>query len=96
MYKTIFSGQLEFGTPRSFEKVQKMFEHRVENYYRNDVLLKGEEVFNEEKFNLHVPRLICQSTEKSWRNTLNILEYIAQFAVAGSFQAWRTENGKML
>ena len=47
-YKTIFSGQLEFGNERSFERVQQMFEHRAENYYRLVLLVKQEDIFNEE------------------------------------------------
>ena len=95
-YKTIISGKLEFGTPRSYEKVLKMFEHRLENYYKSDIALKGEEIFVEESISLNVPRFITQTTEKTWRNTLNLLEYIAQFAIAGDLSAWMIENGKIL
>lgn len=95
-YKTIISGRLEFGTARSYEKVLKMFEHRVENYYKSDIAIKGEDIFVEESTSLNVPRFITQATEKTFRNTLNLLEYIAQYAVAGDLSAWMTENGKVL
>lgn len=95
-YKTIFSGRLEFGSARSFSKVYKMFEHRVENYYKNDILIDGEEAFLEEETALSIPRLITQSSDKSWRNTINLMEYLAQFAVAGGMSAWRVDNGKVL
>ena len=94
--KTIISGQLEFGSERSFSKVVKLFEHRVENYYRNDVVLKLEEVFDEGSCSLNVPRLITQTTEKCWRNTINLIEYLAGYATAGNLQAWRMADGKML
>ena len=95
-FKTIFSGRLEFGSARSFEQVQKMFLHRLENFYKNDVVLKQEEIFNEEDHTLDIPRLVTQSSEKNWRNTINLLDYISQYAVAGSLSAWVTDSGKVL
>lgn len=95
-YKTIISGRLEFGNARSYEKVLKMYEHRLENYYKADIAIKGEEIFIEESASLNVPRFITHTTEKTWRNTLNLLEYIAQYAIAGDLSAWMTENGKIL
>jgi tetratricopeptide (TPR) repeat protein len=72
-----------------------MYQHRVENYYKSDILL-DEEVFDEESFSLNVPRFITQGSEKSWKNTISMLEYVAQFAIAGNLTAWMTENGKIL
>lgn len=96
-FKSIFSGHLAFGNQRSYEKVIKMFQHRVENYYRNDILIKEvEEVFNPENFSLNVPRLITMSPKKTWKNTVNMLEYVAQFAIAGSVNAWMIDEGKLL
>ncbi|MBR9920103.1 MAG: tetratricopeptide repeat protein [Bacteroidetes bacterium] len=95
-YKTIYSGRLEFGSERSFEKVQEMFEHRTENYYRNDICLSAEEIFDEETRSLNVPRSLSEATLKSWRNTINLLEYTSEYAIAGQFFAWRTSGGKML
>lgn len=95
-FKTIFSGRLEFGSARSFEQVQKMFLHRLENFYKNEIVLKQEDIFNEEEYALDIPRLVTQSTEKNWRNTINLLEYLAQYAIAGSLSAWTTDNGKVL
>ena len=45
-FKTIVSGHLEFGSNRSYEKVMSMLDHRIENYYKNDVLIKIDEVFH--------------------------------------------------
>ena len=95
-FKTIFSGQLMFGNERSFEQIQKMYLHRKENYYRNDILLDSEEIFDVDSWSLKVPRFLAEASIKSWRNTLNLLEYTADFAIAGEFRAWRTESGKML
>lgn len=96
MFKSIFSGRLEFGTQRSFEQVLKMFEHRRENYYKMEVIFKSEDIFKAETASLDIPRFITQATEKNWRNTVNILEQVAQFAVAGDLSAWMTENGKVV
>jgi tetratricopeptide (TPR) repeat protein len=95
-YKTIVSGCLEFGNARSYEQVLKLYQHRTENYYRNDILLKAEEVFQEETFILSIPRYIKECTEKSWKNTLNLLEYVAGYAVAGEMKAWVIQDGKMI
>lgn len=95
-YKTIFKGRLEFGTAKSYEKVLKMYQHRAENYYKSDILLDEESIFDEESTSLNVPRFITQGSEKSWKNTISMLEYVAQFAVAGNLTAWMTENGKIL
>jgi len=95
--KTIFSGSLEFGSSRSFEKVLKMYQHRVENYYKNDILLKEEAIFSEESSSLCIPRQIVEQAEnKSWKNTINLLKYTAQYAIAGSLSAWRVDQGKVL
>ncbi len=95
-FKTIISGRLEFGTPRSFEQVVKMFEHRKENYYKNDILLNAEEIFLEEGCALEVPRYITQSSERTLQNTLNLLKQVAQFAVAGDMNAWMVDEGKVI
>lgn len=95
--KTIISGRLEFGNSRSFEKVRDMFEHRKENYYRSDIMLNADDIFVEETCVLDIPRFITSQTpEKTWRNTINLLQTLAQFAVAGDLSAWVTDNGELL
>jgi tetratricopeptide (TPR) repeat protein len=95
-YKTIVSGCLEFGNARSYEQVLKLYLHRTENYYRNDILLKAEEVFQEDTFILSIPRYIKECPEKSWKNTLNMLEYMAEYAIAGDLKAWVIQDGKII
>ncbi|MEZ4962178.1 MAG: tetratricopeptide repeat protein [Saprospiraceae bacterium] len=96
MFKTILSGCLEFGNQRSYDQVLKLFQHRVENYYRNDILIKTEEVFQESSFTLNLPRFISECPEKSWKNTLNLLGYVAQYAIAGDLRAWIIQDGKLI
>lgn len=94
-YKTIFSGRLEFGSSRNFEQVLRMFHQRLENFYKNEIALSIEEIFNEEEYSLDIPRLVTFCSDKTWRNTVNLLEYIAQYAIAGSLSAWVTDSGKV-
>ena len=89
-YKVIFAGRLEFGTSRSYEKVLKQFEHRRENYYRNDVLFQTEDIFIEDEQALYIERSLLRNvSQKSWQNTVNILKQVAQYAVAGDINAWK-------
>ena len=96
-YKIIFSGRLEFGNQKSFEKVYKLFLQRFENYYKSEVLLKGEEIFKEDSRSVDIPRFITQTnSDKALQNTVNLLDYVAQYAVAGEMSVWKTDNGKVL
>jgi tetratricopeptide (TPR) repeat protein len=92
-YKVIIQGCLKFGNQKSYDKVVKMFQYRSENYYKMDTIIKEEDVFNEDDFSLTVVRFVGQSTEKSFKNAVNLLEYCAQFAVAGNISIWLTDKG---
>ena len=96
IYKTIISGVLEFGSSKSYDKVVKMFEHRLENYYKNDLFLNFEELFHEDNFLLSIPRTVTESSIKNWKNTINLLEYLAQFALAGKVSMFMVENGTII
>ena len=95
-HKTIISGRLEFGNQRSYDKVLDMYVHRVENYFKGDIIFKLEEIVDEDSFSISIPRFIGQSGDKTWLNTVNLLEYITQFAVAGAMDLWMVEQGKIL
>ena len=95
-HKVIFSGRLEFGNARSFEKVLKMFQHRMENYYKKEIILKWEDVFCEESSSLNVPRFITKASMKWWKNTINLLEFVGQYAIAGDLSMWMVNEGKVL
>ncbi len=94
--KSILQGRIEFGNQKSFDKVFKMFEYRTETYYKNDIIMTQEEAFDTELLSLEVPRYVGQHTEKSFRNTVSLLQYCAQFAISGEIRAWQTESGKVL
>jgi tetratricopeptide (TPR) repeat protein len=97
-FKTIISGRLEFGSARSYEKVVGLFQHRVENYYRNAVLLRDyEEIFDAEDFAINIPRMIVpEALEKNWKNTINLLKYINDYAIAGNMRVWVIQDRKLI
>lgn len=95
-YKVIIAGQLEFGSQRAFSQVMEQYAHRMENYYKNDILLKPENIFKEEELTLDVPRTVLPSTERLWLNTLNLLERVVTFSIAGSLNLWRLDAGVMI
>jgi tetratricopeptide (TPR) repeat protein len=95
-FKTIFTGRLDFGNSRSFEKVTKLYDHRMENYYKMEVLLMAEDVFNEEKLCLDIPRFITLAPKKKWQNTINLLNAVAEYAIAGDIKAWMMLDGKLI
>ncbi len=92
-FKTIVSGSLEFGSQKTYDKVFKMFEHRVENYYKADLFVDYEVAFVPEDFMVRIPRTVTTSTNKIWKNTLDSLEYLAQFALAGRIKVWMVQDG---
>lgn len=95
-FKTIIQGRLEFGTSKSFDKVRKMFIQRAENYHKNQVVFTDEEIFDEIKLTLEIPRFVGQVSEKVYKNTVSLLDYCSQFAVTGSIRSWMSEQGKVM
>lgn len=95
-FKILVSGHLEFGSGRSYERMLNSFSKSLEIYYKNDVLLKAEEIFNAETFTMEIPRINVVAADKTWRNTVSLLEMIVQFATAGSVNAWKLDNGTVL
>ena len=96
LYKAIIQGKLEFGTKRTYDKVLKMYNYRTEHYHKNDILFEPAEIFIEDDLMINIPRYVTQVYEKSYRNTAALLEYCAQFAVAGALNTWMTNEGKIL
>ncbi|MEO0731213.1 MAG: tetratricopeptide repeat protein [Bacteroidota bacterium] len=95
-YRIIIAGQLEFGSERVFNQVVEQYVHRMENYYKNDILLKPEGFFKEEDLTLDVPRTVVTGSERHWLNTLNLLERVVSFSMAGSLNLWRLDAGTIL
>lgn len=96
-YKAIIAGSLEFGTTRSFQKALKMYLHRSEVLYKHHLFFTAEEIFMEDNITVSIPRFVKDPIElRWWKNTINVLEYIAAFATGGNVSAWRLDNGKIL
>ncbi|MBK7340213.1 MAG: tetratricopeptide repeat protein [Saprospiraceae bacterium] len=96
-YKAIIQGNLEFGNEKSYSKIQTLYTQRMETLYKKDVIFKNPEaLFIPESYRLQLGRHICNTSEKSWKNTISLLEYCAQFSFSGTINAWLTDNGKIL
>lgn len=93
--KTIVQGRLNFGSKKSYDKCMKMFLHRFENFYKADLVF-DEEYFEEDAFGINIPRLVKPVGVKTWKNSVSLLEYLAQFAVSGKMELFMTESGKIL
>ena len=95
-YRIIIAGKLEFGSDRVFNQVLEQYTHRMEHYYKNDILLKPEEFFKPEELTLDVPRTVVVGSERHWLNTLNLLERVVSFSMAGSLNLWRLNAGSIM
>lgn len=93
--KSIIQGRLDFGSEKSFVQMQKMYQHRIDNFYKSEVFIK-EDTLDPATFSINIPRLITMGMEKPWTNTVALLEYLAQFAISGSIGAWLVQDGKIL
>jgi tetratricopeptide (TPR) repeat protein len=96
LLKTIIQGRLEFGSQLTYDKLIKMYAYRVESYYKNDVIVKTEEIFKEETLSLEIPRYVKEHFEKSYKNTVDLLTYCASFALSGTIRAWFLDNGEIV
>ena len=85
-YRIIIAGKL----------VLEQYTHRMEHYYKNDILLKPEEFFKPEELTLDVPRTVVVGSERHWLNTLNLLERVVSFSMAGSLNLWRLNAGSIM
>jgi len=73
-----------------------MYEGRLETYYKNELLFKEMDHFNELLFSFDVPRIVTTSTDKIWRNTVDAVNFLGQFALCGKMEAYQTDSGKIL
>lgn len=87
--KVMMKGSLDFGTSKSYEKAVNLFQHKAETLYKMCLLIKAEDIFNETNHSLVIPQLVINGSDKFWKNTIYILECMAQFAQAGHISAWR-------
>jgi len=94
--RTIFNGRLEFKNQKSFDRVRGLYEQRVETFYKDDILIRMEQLSEDGGNTITIPKHVGEGSEKSWKNTVQLLEYLSQYAISGKVQAWMTENGQVL
>lgn len=94
--KAIIQGRIEYVTAKSFAQAVKMYQYRAENYHKSDALFEVEEIFFEETFTLEIPRFVKQVYDKTFRNTVALLEYVTQFGISGEIDAWLIDEGKVI
>jgi len=87
---------LDFISDRSFDIAVSMYDKRGEVLLKNDFLLKIEDAFDEDDKSFNVPRFIGQANEKTWTNTIDLLDLVAQYAIAGSVDAWKLQDSKLV
>ena len=87
--KVMMKGSLDFGSSKSYEKAINLFQHKAETLYKMCLLIKAEDIFNESNHSLVIPQLVINGSDKFWKNTIYMLECMAQFAQAGHISAWR-------
>jgi tetratricopeptide (TPR) repeat protein len=73
-----------------------MYAYRVDSYYKNEIIFKLEDIFNAETLSLEIPRYVKDHIEKTFKNTADLLQYCAQFAVSGTIRAWLLDSGEIV
>ncbi len=88
-FKVTMKGQLDFMIPKTYDMVTAHFQKRLETYYKNDIALKGDDYFKPDTLNFVVPRMehLC-NIEKTWKNTIGLLNEIRTYSVAGALYVW--------
>jgi len=95
-YKLIIQGKFHFLNRNSFDKLVKVIVNKNLVYYKNDIVFKELEFLDDENHMINIPRYVGKHTDKAWKNTTNLFENCAQFAVSGRILMWKVEEGKIL
>ncbi len=95
-YKVIIQGKFNFLNRNSYDKLVKVIQNKNLVYYKNDIVFKELEFLNDERYMVDIPRYVGNHTDKAWKNTTNLFENCAQFAVSGRVLMWKVEEGKVL
>lgn len=92
--KVIIQGRLEFGKEATYQKAFDMYEHLVDVRFKNAILIT-EEHFDPELFALDFDRMVVQASPKYFKNTIDLCNFIVQFAISGSVGAWMIDEGNV-
>jgi len=94
--KVIVQGRLDFGNESTYIKAVTLFNNRKEVYYKNEVIFKSEEVFDDQAFTFTVKRFVGQISDKFWRNSVHLMKNLGEYALAGVCHMWMMENGRVM
>ncbi len=92
--KVVVKACLEFGCQKVYDGMIMHFNKRHEMYYKNDTLLKELTYFDEATFSLVIERTTFNYYEKTFKNTVALLNEINSYAVAGYILLNVTEPDK--
>lgn len=95
-YKLIIQGKFYFLNRTSYDKLVAVIQNKNQIYYKNDIVFKELEFLDEENFMISIPRYVGNHTDKVWKNTANLFENCAQFAVSGRVMMWKIEEGRLV
>jgi tetratricopeptide (TPR) repeat protein len=95
-YKVIIQGKFYFLNHNSYDKLVSVVLNRNQIYYKNEIIFKELEFFDHENHMISVPRYVGNHSDKIWKNTVNLFENCAQFAVSGRILMWKIEEGRVL
>lgn len=95
-YKVIIQGKFYFLNRRSYDKLVNVITNKNVVYYKNEIIFKELEFLDDENFMITIPRHVGNYSDKVWKNTSNLFESCAQFAVSGRVLMWKVEGGKVL
>jgi tetratricopeptide (TPR) repeat protein len=96
LFKTIIQGRFEFGNQVTYDKVWKGVNARLETHYRNELILRPEQIFFPETLSIEIPRYVKEHIEKAYKSTVDLLRYCSQFALTGTVRAWYLDNGEII
>ena len=95
-YKLIIQGKFYFLNHTSYDKLVTVLQNRNQMYYKSEIVFKELEFLDHENAMISIPRYVGNHTDKVWKNTVNLFENCAQFAVSGRVMMWKIEEGKVL
>lgn len=96
MHKCIFQGKLNFKSARSLAKALDQYDNRAEVFFKNEIVFKSEDIFDMEENSIDITRKVVNIPTKVWRNTLDLFDYVRQFALSGEIECWIVESGNII
>lgn len=70
--------------------------YKLDTFYKHELILKAEEITDEDNYAVFIERNIANPDRKYWNNTIDLLKYLSQYAIGGYVSAWLLKEGKIL